>query len=328
MQLSPRSYRNISRRQVTIQSARQKRPASDILEFKTVDPRAFPVLRHYLGMSGSRSCDYTLGGIAMWTGYFDYEYCVVHDTLFIKGLSEDGSGLTAFAIPCGAMPLRESVALLKDYCRHRGIPLIFSAVPRDRLDDMMELSPRDLWVLPIWSDYIYSIEALATLTGKAYNKKRNHVNRFIADNPGWRLDPIDSTNAAEAIELMNHLHNTAEKECQEMADYELDHSRRVLEAWDDFGFVGGILRDESGRAVAFTAGEIVGDTLVLHIEKADHEVAGAGEMINKAFAEYMHGLHPSLRFINREDDSGDPGLRYAKMSYHPAFLLEKFNLRY
>lgn len=78
----------------------------------------------------------------------------------------------------------------------------------------------------------------------------------------------------------------------------------------------------------FTAAEIIGDTLIIHIEKMDHEVAGAGETINKLFAAEMLHRHPQLRYINREDDAGDPGLRYAKESYHPLRLLRKFNVRF
>ena len=67
---------------------------------------------------------------------------------------------------------------------------------------------------------------------------------------------------------------------------------------------------------------------MIHIEKMNHEVAGAGETINKLFAAEMLHRHPGLRYINREDDAGDPGLRYAKESYHPLRLLRKFNVRF
>ena len=88
---------------------------------------------------------------------------------------------------------------------------------------------------------------------------------------------------------------------------------------------GGLLRVQ-GRVVAFTVGDLQGDTLHIHIEKADREVPGAYEMINKAFAADMTTRHPQLRFINREDDAGDPGLRQAKLSYHPLELLKKYNV--
>ena len=70
--------------------------------------------------------------------------------------------------------------------------------------------------------------------------------------------------------------------------------------------------------VAFTLGEVIGDTLYVHIEKMNHLVNGAGETVNKLFAELMTGHHPEVRYINREEDVGDPGLRHAKESYHPS----------
>lgn len=102
----------------------------------------------------------------------------------------------------------------------------------------------------------------------------------------------------------------------------------VLDNWDVYSrvFEGGVLRDSAGRMAAFTIGEVIGDTLFVHIEKIDHAVAGAGETVNKMFAARMTGTHPEVRYINREEDVGDPGLRAAKQSYHPLMLLPKFNV--
>ncbi len=52
-----------------------------------------------------------------------------------------------------------------------------------------------------WADYIYRAEDLATLSGKAYNKKRNHVNRFMTDNPEWVLEPLKGKALDDAREF-------------------------------------------------------------------------------------------------------------------------------
>ena len=46
-------------------------------------------------------------------------------------------------------------------------------------------------------------------------------------------------------------------------------------------------------------------------------------MINQQFVQQAC---QGYRYINREDDVGDEGLRKAKLSYHPAFLEQKFLL--
>ena len=63
------------------------------------------------------------------------------------------------------------------------------------------------------------------------------------------------------------------------------------------------------------------DTFIVHIEKAFSDVAGAYPMINREFAAHNCA---GFKYVNREDDVGDEGLRRAKLSYKPAILLEKF----
>ena len=99
--------------------------------------------------------------------------------------------------------------------------------------------------------------------------------------------------------------------------------REVLEHMEVYGFFGTALW-AGGRVVAFSMGEVQGDTLFVHIEKADRNCPGAYQMISHCFAEQWGG---NVRFLNREEDVGDEGLRISKQSYHPVKLLEKFTIR-
>ena len=91
--------------------------------------------------------------------------------------------------------------------------------------------------------------------------------------------------------------------------------------------LGGLL-SIGDKLVAYTIGDVIGDTLHIHVEKAERTVAGSFEAINKLFAEAVCARFPEIRYINREDDAGDPGLRYAKQTYHPLYLLKKYNITF
>jgi hypothetical protein len=74
--------------------------------------------------------------------------------------------------------------------------------------------------------------------------------------------------------------------------------------------------------VAFTIGERVRDEMmIVHFEKAFPDVQGAYPMINQQFVQHEC---EGLTCVNREDDTGDLGLRKAKLSYYPDILLKKY----
>ena len=90
------------------------------------------------------------------------------------------------------------------------------------------------------------------------------------------------------------------------------------------GLFGGLLRCSDG-VCAFTAGRpLNSDTFVIHIEKGLDAADGVYSVINNLFAKYACA---GYSYINREDDIGIEGLRKSKLSYHPAYLIERFSAK-
>ena len=313
----------LKERQTTEKTTRKS--ASSPLKFVPLTINAIPSLRPYMEAATSRTCDYSIGGLVMWAGYFDYSYAIYRDTLFIKGVTEDDITRPAFSFPVGALPVEESVRLLKEYCRaNEGLPLVFSAVPEEAVETLRRLGAVNVTELEDWGDYLYRASDLATLSGKKLGKKRNHVNRFMIEHPDYVFEPLNADNLQVVKDFYRASHLDDSKPA--LADIEREQVFEVLDNLDRYPFEGAVLSTPDLGVVAFTLGEVIGDTLYTHIEKMDHTVNGAGETINKLFAGMMTARYPFLDYINREEDTGDPGLRHAKESYHPAMILRKYNV--
>ena len=287
-----------------------------------------PLIWKYLEKEQGTTTDFSYAGVFRWVDLFRYEYAIFEDTLFIKGVVENHRETPAFSMPIGSLPFEKSILKLKEYCRQNGIELEFSAVPEYALHAFQALGPKSVELLEDWSDYLYDAEMLATLVGKKMNKKRNHVNHFISHNPEWRFEPLSSENAEEALRFMDIY--DGERDDTFMAAEESRLSRQMIRmiAEGDQVMHGGVLYSSPDRICALTIGDVKGDTLFVHIEKATREVSGSYEMVNREFAAHVREIHPEVKFINREDDSGDLGLRKAKESYHPIDLLKKYNIIY
>lgn len=294
------------------------------LVFKPITLDSLSEIEPFLHRQCYRTCDFSIGGIYMWVDYFGYEYCISQDTLFIKGGEEDNLQNTAFAVPVGKLNLQESLPLLKEYCCRHNVPFILSAVPEPAALEIQQLYGCPITELPDWGDYLYNAVDLATLVGHRFNKKRNRVNKFKSTYPDYRYEMITSQNLPEITAFFETYKQEYQKDSL-LFTYEESKVVQVLHEYEELKFEGGALR-VSGQIVAFSIGEVIGDTLIVHIEKARKEVAGVYEAINQFYSAQMAEKHPEVKYINREDDAGDAGLREAKLSYNPETILKKYNI--
>jgi hypothetical protein len=172
-----------------------------------------------------------------------------------------------------------------------------------------------------YSDYVYLRENLATLTGKKYQPKRNHINRFKKEYPDYTYVPITLDTIRDCLSVEAEWQKSNDLKQGEKADDENQAVIYALTHFEELGLTGGILY-VNDRAVAFTYGMPINrDTFGVHVEKADVRMNGVGSMINNEFAKR---IPEQYMYVNREEDLGIEGLRKAKLSYYPEIILDKY----
>jgi len=172
-------------------------------------------------------------------------------------------------------------------------------------------------------DYVYLREDLANLAGRKFHGPKNHVNRFIKDHPDYTYEAITSANLEECLAY-------GRKWCVERANtdesimFEDEAIEEAFKSYEALQLRGGLIRYD-GKVQAFSFGEkmVNSDMAVIHVEKADPQVNGLFNIINRDF---VRNAWPDVKYINREEDMGKPGLRRAKESLCPAFLVNKYNI--
>ena len=227
-----------------------------------------------------------------------------------------------YSYPIGAGDRRKVIDELRTICEEEKRPLIMSPLSEADREQMLTWYPEQFLIQGDRNDYdyIYSREKLATLAGKKMHGKRNHIARF-QDEDDWCYEELNDSNIEECRNMTyTWIKMRAEKWNEEM-ELEMSVLHEAFDHRKELGLVGGIIR-KAGQIVAFSIGEpLNSDTYVVHFEKAFPDMQGAYPMINQQFV--LH-VCEDYTYVNREEDTGDPGLRKAKMSYYPEILLKKY----
>lgn len=287
-----------------------------MLNFKKIEKEDYHILKAYLTAYPARQCDRSVGTIIMWHEYYKNHYAITDGTLIFSSKFKDN---ICFSFPIGKN-IQAGLDAIDKYCESNNIPCIMCSVNKNELPVLFRRyaycvveTDRDMF------DYIYDKEALMNLSGKKYSTPRNHINKFLKLYKNYSFEPITDKSISEIIEFTKNFSFNSEK--NEIAGYELEMCIDVLENYSEYGLLGGVLKVD-GKVIGYSIGEIIGDTLICHIEKADIAYHGAYQMVTNQFLR-MYASDEKIKFVNREDDSGDEGLRKAKLSYRPIELLEK-----
>lgn len=273
-----------------------------------------------------RGCEYNFTNLYVWKDAYRHELARMDGFL----LAHLCGGLgCSYLYPAGSGDVRPVILALKEEADRRGQPLRLVCLTPRQVGELDSLFPgkfvyeadRDGF------DYLYEIDRLADLGGKKLHNKRNHISRFLDNNPSWVYEEITPESLPECLEMDKEWYRRSMIREGAAEERDLGDEGRALrlamEHYHDLGLEGGLIR-VYGEVVAFTMGDVLSsDTFDVHFEKAYGELQGAYALINREFARWVRARHPQIKYLNREDDMGVEGLRKAKESYYPDLMVEK-----
>lgn len=284
--------------------------------------RFLPVLR----AQNTRLSNYTPGTAFVWGKYLDTHFAEAEGCLILRDRYVKQEYFYYPISPAGDEEAqRRALCAVEEYCRNENVRLHFTAVPRDKLPELVLRYGSELHLSDIrrWRDYLYEKENFQNYPGGRYSGQRNHVNKFKKTYPDWQFCAYTPADAAEVRAFLEEYAASQYAKEEMYADEEMKGAFALFENIEKLGLSAGFLR-AGGKIVAFSAGEVCGDTMFVHVEKALRGYPGAYPAMAQAFAQAFCG--ENVRYINREDDSGDMGLRKSKLQYLPAALLDKYNI--
>ena len=263
--------------------------------------------------SGRRNCNYTFANLVGWKFLFGTEVCVLDNAVVLRYTFD---GQRAYMV-CTSEAL--SLELIEPLLDDSNGSLILIGLEDSQVVQLSTLNSQlSTNIEPVRNqyDYIYRRTDLATLHGRHLDAKRNHIHRFRAEHPDFEYRPLTPEFFDECRRLTEIWQEF--KDASDTINAERQVMETIFSNWDALGMTGGSIFVD-GRMAAFTYGSAVTtDTFDVCVEKADRHVEGAFAIINQQFAEH---LPEQYVYLNREEDMGIPGLRQAKLSYHPEILL-------
>ena len=291
-----------------------------MIPFKDIELKDKDLITSFTLNSPRRNCDLSFSNLCSWRFLYNTKFAIMDGFLLLKFWAD---GELVYMMPIGNGDLNKVLDALIEDANQEGEPFCLLGICAGMCSELETFMPgrfhftadRD------YADYVYLRSDLATLSGKKFQAKRNHINKFKSlFEDRWSYESMTKDNLEECFQMA--LKWRTENDCEDDDEKrgEMCVALNSLRLFEELHLTGGVLRID-GKVVAFTIGEpICEDTYVVHIEKAYADVQGAYTMINQQFVEHEC---MNYKYVNREDDTGAEGLRKAKLSYRPAFMVEK-----
>ncbi len=290
-----------------------------MLNFSKISKSQINTFKKYYNYSNALGCDLNLVNAYLWRDEFNIKFAVYDDTLIKAYFNDDGS-IWGYCMPSGKNVKGALEEIFADSYERGRKPLLLMLTNGQRaVLETMYPSKFSFVRSPENQDYIYLSEDLATLAGKKFHAKRNHISKFYRTYSNTRFEVIHGSNIKDALTVVHGWCN--ENGIYEADNYEVRAINEAFENMESFNMSGAVLYVEDKPVAMALGSEISQNVYDVNFEKALREYDGVYAVINNEFAKTL----TKYKYINREEDMGLEGLRKAKLSYNPVIILDRYN---
>lgn len=258
-----------------------------------------------------RVSELTFAGLYLFRRAHQYRLAVASGSIIVLGRGYDGSNY--FLPPLGGNAAEALKVLFADGISLYGADDLF-------VDRFLAAETVKINELRDSSDYLYLRDELATLPGSRFHKKKNRIGYFTSRHD-YSVTLFSREHLKGCLNLLDRLVQSSHDDIESSLRMEIEATYEALDSAEELGLEGVVI-SVNNNVAAFALGERLNrDTAVCHFEKADPFTEGLYQLVNREFARL---LFQECRFLNREQDLGNMGLRSAKLSYHPVELVKKY----
>ncbi|MFA6549257.1 MAG: phosphatidylglycerol lysyltransferase domain-containing protein [Candidatus Margulisiibacteriota bacterium] len=274
-------------------------------------------VRAYLNAYQPEICELAMANLIIWQDFDRPQISLLNDNLCILIYSQTEPPF--FLEPIGKNKIMETMDLCLE--KHPS----FSRASKKLIQ---QLNPKDFHIkcLRAHCDYVYDRKKLAELKGKEFDGKRNHIKKFTRRHPHYQFVPLRPEDKKAALELFEKWFSVRQESRFFPRLAHIAQKKAVEQAFLHFEalhLIGGALKD-GDALIGFTIGsQLNTHTASVHFAYADPSSAGSAQSL---LSEACNKLFNAFPFVNLEQDLGIPGLRKAKLSYHPLRIEKKYEI--
>jgi hypothetical protein len=299
----------------------------DIINFKSLALEDKETIESFIDKSNLESYENLFSSLYMWRKFNDLKYAVIDGALVFEK-NEEGRGIF-YSQPVGCNSENISSIIEKLVERNRELgrkEMLFGDSDEKFIEDLKKYTDYKVEAEEDTDDaeYVYSINELIELKGKKFHGKKNHVNSFIKSY-NYEIREINSDEIIEDCLLL--LHKWHEEVAVTVDQEMLAEIEAIKDVFRELKYfdLKSIAVYVEGKLAGFAVGEKVNDKMaVIHIERGETDFNGIYAFVNR---EFLVRNFSDLEFVNRQEDTGNEGLRKAKTSYHPVKMVRKYLIR-